>query len=209
MINSGWKKDYLRYKDFFLSVANVYKTKPNLRIYLELILSLSTIIIFALFAVRPTVLTIIELDKQIKTKEETILNLKLKIKNLQTASNLMQNESENIRFIDQAIPNNASPDTLVRQIQDIAKESSLQILSFSSSGINLLGVDPKNKRQQDELNFTFSATGTYQSIFLFLSRLENLRRPIKFDSFVINSNVTENGKVLVSIISGKVPYLLK
>ena len=206
-MNNGWKKDYLRYKDFFLSVANVYKTKPNLKIYLELILSLSTILVFSLFAIKPTILTIIELNKEIKAKQETSLNLKQKIKNLQTANNLMQSELENIMYIHQAIPDNATPETLIKQIENLAKENSLQILGFSTSDVTLLGKDAENKKVQNELPFTFSARGTYQNIFLFLTTLENLRRPIKFDSFIINSNISEEGKVLVFTITGSVPYL--
>lgn len=206
-MNNGWKKNYLRYKDFFLSVANVYKTKPNLKIYLELILSLSAVLIFSLLAIKPTVLTIIELNKEIKAKQETSLNLKQKIKNLQTANNLMQNELENIMYIHQAIPDNAAPETVIKQVENVAQENSLQILGFSTSEVTLLGKDAENKKIQNELPFTFSARGTYQNIFSFLTTLENLRRPIKFDSFIINSNISEEGKVLVLTITGSVPYL--
>lgn len=208
-MNNTWKKNYLRYKDFFLSIANVYKTKPNLKIYLELILSLVTIIVFSLFAVKPTVLTIIDLTKEIKAKEETSIKLKQKIKNLQIASNLMQNSVQDIQYVEQAVPKNTNPEILVKQIEALANENSLQILGLSSSDIILSGIEPENKKVKNEVPFTFSATGTYPNIFLFLNKIENLRRPIKFDSFAINSNTTEGGKIIILTITGKVPYLLQ
>ena len=74
-MEKGWKRDYSRYKEFFLNIWRVYNTKPSLKIYLELILSLSTVAVFAVFAIKPTVLTIIELNKEISSKEETISKL--------------------------------------------------------------------------------------------------------------------------------------
>ncbi len=50
-MQTGWKKDYTRYKDFFLNVLNAYNNKPNLKIYLELFLSLTTIVAFSIFAI--------------------------------------------------------------------------------------------------------------------------------------------------------------
>ena len=100
----------------------MFINKTKFKIYLELILSLSTVLIFSLLAIKPTVLTIIELNKEIKAKQETSLNLKQKIKNLQTANNLMQNELENIIYIHQAIPDNATPETIIKQIENVRKK---------------------------------------------------------------------------------------
>ncbi|EKE06364.1 MAG: hypothetical protein ACD_19C00016G0037 [uncultured bacterium] len=214
-MNNGWKKNYLRYKDFFLNIKGLYNTKPNLKIYLELLLSIFTIAIFAFFAVKPTVLTIIELEKQIKSKEETLIILKQKIKNLQIASNLLTSESQNIQYIEQAVPKNANPETLIKQIEEIANENSLQILTLSFSDITLLGKTDGAKKTSatkilangaNQLAFTFSATGSYQNINSFLIKLENLRRPTKIDSYIINSSTTETGKRIVLTITGRVPY---
>lgn len=217
-MGSGWKKDYLRYKDFFLNVLNTYNQKPNLKIYLELILSLSTISIFAFFAIKPTILTIIELNKEIGAKITTSTALKQKIKNLKTASDILQQESQNIHFINQAVPKNDDLEVLVKQVENLLTESSLQILGFSSADIIIFGNKADVKKTSDvqklsddanELTFSFSASGSYQNILLFLTKIENLRRPIKIDSITINSSFVENGKVIVLIVTGRVPFLLK
>lgn len=213
----GWKKDYFRYKDFFLNILSVYNAKPNLKVYLELILSLATIIVFSLFAIKPTILTIIDLNNEIKSKEETSAKLKQKIQNLQTASNLLQTEANNISYIDQAVPNKATAEVLVKQIESLSIESGLKILGFSASDITLVGKATDTKKAKeienlpnnaDELPFSFSATGTYTAIFSFLNKIEELRRPIRIDSFIINSNVTESGKTLIMTVTGRVPFLL-
>ena len=215
---TNWKTDYLRYKDFFLNVLSMYNSKPNLKIYLELIMSIVTVTIFSTFAIRPTVLTIIELNKEIKNKEEVVVKLKQKIRNLQTISNLVQSQSDNIQYIDQVVPKTANVETFVKQVEILASQNSVQILGFSSSDVTLFGQSDSVKKKRDvealvgnpnELPFTFSATGSYQNITSFINSIENLRRPIKFDSFIINSNTTDQGKILVLTITGRVPYLLE
>ncbi|MCK4588646.1 hypothetical protein KAT60_02400, partial [Candidatus Woesebacteria bacterium] len=79
----GWRRGYLRYKSYFLNVIVVYKRRKDLRMFLEITLSLVTISFFAVFALKPTLLTIAELTKEIKTKEETVAKMDEKIQNLE------------------------------------------------------------------------------------------------------------------------------
>lgn len=201
----GWRKDYLRYKGFFLDILAIYNSKPNLKAYLELILSLGTIIIFSIYAIKPTILTIVELNNEIKSKENTVSLLTQKISNLKIASNILQKESQNLELIDKAIPTGANVEQLVKQIEKIAFDSSVVIRNFSSANIFLKGSS--DKKVENELPVSFSVTGNYQSLFLFLQTIENLRRPFRIDSFVFNSNITaDNEKFIVLTISGNVPY---
>lgn len=212
----GWKKDYLRYKNFFLNVLRLYKDKPNFKIYLELVFSLFSIIIFMIFAIRPTVITISELNKEIKGKEEVLTKLKEKVANLQTASINLQNEASRLPLINQAIPGLASPEVFIKQIENIASQNGLLVIRFSASDILLVGKKEdiiKSKDftslsdDADELPFSVSVSGPYQNLFAFLKIIENLRRPIKVDSFTITSSVSDLGKVLTLTITGRLPFL--
>ncbi len=213
----SWKRDYVRYKDYFLNIVSSYNAKPNLKIYLELILSLSTIAIFSFFAIRPTILTIVELSKELKAKEETSALLQKKIADLQIAGATLQRESQNTIYVDQAVPEKANPEVFIKQVETLATQNSLTILGFASSDVPLVGRPEINKKaaglkklanNANELPFTFSASGSYQNIFNFVTQIENLRRPIKFDSFVVSSNTTDTGKVIVLTIAGRVPFLI-
>lgn len=207
----GWKKDYSRYKGFFLNVLRIYKSKPNLRIYLELMLSLGTIIIFSIFAIKPTILTIIDLNNEIKGKESTVLRLKQKIVNLKVASNILQEESQNLEFIDKAVPSNADVEQLINQLAKIAIANSVEIKNLSSADILLKdGLKKEVKFNEFELPINFSLIGPYQNLFQFLQSIENLIRPVKIDSLIFNSsNTVDNIKVIVLTVGGKVPYAQK
>lgn len=214
----GWKKDYTRYKSFFLNVLSAYNSKPNLRIYLELILSLGTIIVFAIFAIKPTILTIIEINNEIKGKEATIAKIDKKIVDLKTASNLLQTQSQNLALIDQAVPSEAELENLIRQIETTAINSSVELKSLTSSELLLKGSQEKKRKVNDvsalpnnpeELPISFSVSGEYQNLFVFLQLIENLRRPVKFDTFIFNtSKSAEDAKTITLTISGRVPFLM-
>lgn len=199
---NGWKKDYLRYKEFFLNIINVYYSRPNLRIYLELMLSIVAIIVFSVFAIRPTVLTILELNNEIKSKQDLIGKLQQKTRDLETANNLFSSSTEDIKLIDQAVPDNSSPDIFIKKIEELAKNNSLQILAFSMADVSIKGQESKN-----ELPFTISVTGTYSNINLFLENLEKQIRPAIINSFTINSVIVDGSKKLTLLLDGKLPYL--
>lgn len=212
---SSWKKDYFRYKEFFLNIIKIYTLKPDLRIYLELVLSLMTISIFAFFAIKPTVITIIDLNKEITEKERINLALQQKLTSLQTADYLMQSETPRLLLLDQAIPSKALPEVLIKQLENLANSKSLKILNVSLSDTIIVGKKDTSKKGLDEIKLSsksntlpliMSVTGDYQNLAAFLSDIENLRRPIKINSLSITSNMSENQRTLVLTIAGLTPY---
>jgi len=197
----------------------VYYAKPNIKIYLELILSLTTIIIFSIFAIKPTILTIIELNKEIQTKENTIAEINQKLINLQKANDIMQSESEKLARIEAAIPSSASPENIILEMERLANKNSLQILNLSMSEVIIMGNEKLKKRgaetfeklplEADELPFTVSLSGSYQNLVLLISDIENQIRPVKIDSLTINTSTTEEGKVLILTVAVRLPFVKK
>lgn len=205
-MGQGWKKDYTRYKGFFLNVLGAYNSKPNLKIYLELMLSLGTIIIFSIFAIKPTILTIIDINNEIKAKEATIEKLQKKLIDLQTASSILQNQSEDLEFIDEAIPNNANLEKATKQIESLAILNSITLTSLTSSDVLLKGQMDK---KENELPVSFSVSGEYQNLYAFLQAIENTKRPFKIDSLIFNSTKSIDEKKLITLtISSLAPFII-
>lgn len=213
----GWRKDYLRYKTYFLDIYNVYKQRKDLKMFLELLLTLATVSFFAAFALKPAILTIIDLVREIKKKEETVSKMDTKIQNLQQAQILFTQETARINLLETTVPEKPEPDNFVRQIEGLTASHPITLLGVSINEITLLGEE-KIKRKTDELEElpgnagklspSLSITGTYQGVLSFLSDLENMRRPIKIDTISILSSGVE-GQNLVLAVSGRTPYLKK
>ncbi len=201
----GWRKDYLRYKSYFLNVLNLYKRREGLRMFLEIILSLVTISFFSVFALRPTFLTISALLKEINTKKETVVKMDTKIKNLQTAQNVLRQESARIPILEFAIPQFPQPQNFAHQIEGVAATTQTQILGIRVDETSLKGELPA--KDPGAMGFSVSTTGNFQNLFSFLKNLENLRSPIKVDILGMSLSKREEGNILTLVVTGKVPYL--
>lgn len=212
----GWRGQYYRYKDVFLNIVSLYKRRRDLRSFLEVILSVSTIIIFTIFALKPTLLTIISLNNQINSRKQTLVLLNQKIVNLQTADNVFNQNQSLIPDVDFAISNNPQPDIVSKQIIGYALRDHVSLIGISIGQSVLFGENslPKSTSNQKPLPkgaiampISISVKGGYSDLMRFMKDFENLRIPTEIDSVTINSTETQEGNSMVAIISGRIPYL--
>lgn len=213
---TGWRGQYYRYKDFFLNIVSLYKKRKDLRVFLELILSLSTMIIFIVFALKPTILTIVSLYKEINEKRSTLSTLNQKITDLQTAANVFDQSQNFIPNVDAAVFGNPEPDTVSKQILGLASKNGVNLLGISIGQTIILGKSTTVKGTSDikplpesaqSMPVSISIRGSYSSLLGFIKDLENLRIPIKVDTLSIGSSQTQEGNVIVGVITARVPYL--
>ncbi len=184
-----------------------YHEKPALRAYIEIFLTLLTISLFGIFAIRPTVKTIGVLLKEIEAKQSTIKTMDEKIANLNSAKNLYMNEKEKIQLVKEAIPQKPEPDVLALQITELSKSVGVDITSMSLEGVTIIGVPAE---EDNILSFSLSVRGNYQQLLDFARRLEELRRPVKFDSISLSSEEEKDVRAIRLDFSGlKTPYLSK
>jgi hypothetical protein len=212
----GWRESYYRYKEFFLNISALYKQRADLRAFLEIILSLSTITVFLLFALKPTALTIINLLQEINEKRQTVASLTQKLNNLQIANTLLTQNQSVIPDIHIAVPDNPNPDTLSKQVEGLAAKDSTNILGITVNQVTLIGSGatpktlsglkslPKNAK---EMPFSVSVSGNYANLISFIKDFSNLRIATAVDSLGISSSITDKGRVIVAVISGRVAFL--
>lgn len=216
-MKSNWRGQYYRYKSYMLNTVAQYKERQDVRTYLEILLSLATVSLFAIFALRPTLLTIAELLKDIESKKQTIETLDAKIEDLAQANSLYVSEKDSILLLEDAIPSEAAPDQLIRQLEGLVSRHPATILSISVEDAPLLGKatqsSPIDKNIDiypdgaNALTFSISATGSYTTLANLITDLENMRRPVKIDSLSFNKRPVQNGEEqLVLVIKSRVPY---
>ncbi len=63
---------------------------------------------------------------------------------------------------------------------------------------------PENAR---EMQISISVKGDYSPLLSFVKDIENLRLANKIDILGISASTTENGRVIVAVISGRIPFL--
>ena len=209
----SWRQNYYRYKDYFLDIVSLYQKKQNIKTFIELILTLVAVTVFSVFALKPTAIAIGELVNQIKAREELVVQMDAKIKNIQIAQANVQTNKDKLALLDTALPIGPSPQDLIRQLEGVLGTSNTSIIGISLSDIQIVGIN-KNivSGETPAVEFSFSISGQYQNIVKLLNSIENTRRPNILSSVTISpedssDNAVERTDNLIFSVSAKAPYL--
>jgi hypothetical protein len=164
-----------KYKSYIVNALQVYQKKSELKAYLEIILSLLTVIIFMIFFIRPTLTTIGELYKNINTKKETLSKIDLKINQLSKAKEIYLENETKIDILKQAIPTEAKPENFVRQTEGIVFDSQVPIEGMKEKSIPIYEnvsisiVNPTTNQEGiqtvEKFEFSLNANSSYQNFF--------------------------------------------
>lgn len=197
MITTPWYRYYTKYRSYFSNNLNKLKKKDELKAYLELMLSLITVIIFSVFALKPTLVTIALLFKDIRYKEDVIQKMDVKIDNLKKAQDLLTRESVKISYVYEAIPISPEPETLIRQMEGISQTKGLPLSFLNLGSAGLKGT--VNPTSNLILNLSFSSD--FSDTLDFTKALETLRRQIVITRIYMNSE-QQKGTSDFQLVSG-------
>ncbi len=215
----SWRNTYNQYKNLFWKNYNYYKEKENVRNFVELILTSLAIVIFSVFALKPTANTIIEINKEIKAKKETLSKMDIKIKNLQKAQQILSQEESSLSLLDTSLPSKPDPEIVIRQIEAASNESEVEIRSISTKNIILagnsnVGVDrTKIPENSSYFETSISIKGRYENLIKTIQTYENLLRILIFDQFNLqpekDSEDDSNSETLNLNINAKALYFME
>lgn len=190
-------------KSQVLTVLLDFYQKPVARVSLELILSVLAVIFFAVFAIRPTLLTMSDLVKEIADKKELDKQMDLKIASLHTAEEQYDKYENKFYLLDQSIPRQFDLIESLKMIEKVAGEDQLVINRISVSSIidpisDLEAVEKLTEFQRDFLLVNVDVAGDYLKIKRFVEKLINLRQLMIVDQ-VSFSKKTESGDLSAQI----------
>lgn len=189
-------------------LAKFYR-QPVAKVSTELFVSLAVVAFFAVFAIRPTLITIGELISEIEAKEELAERLQSKVVALTTAQEAYQRFLPRIDLLNEAIPTQPRFVNTLKIIEKIASENNIIIQSASVTRIPdeemLLDIDHKTVDQTDFV-IELAVMGDYPSIRDFVGELQNIRRSFIVDemSFMVSEQTMQEN--LKADLVVKVPY---
>ena len=190
------------------NLANLYK-KPAAQVSMALILTIFAIIFFGIFAIRPTLATIVELNKRIDDQKIVVEKLEKKATALATAQSEYLLIEEKIPLIDAAIPKTQSLDTLLTQIEGIAATLNAPIDSIQVDEISFPEelVDEKDVGIVLDLPLNITISSTFMDIKEFMVLLSKIKRLVSVESISFSSETVEDGKLLKMNLSVKAYHL--
>jgi len=198
----NWKTEFYRYRRYFMNIRSFYGQK-KVRVYTEIVLSFLTTAFFLFFAVKPTLITITGLVKEIKDKRMVAQKLEEKINNLNIAQREYFAIQEDLYLVDQALPKDSQISTLVKQLEVLTIKNNVSLEGIQYSSVMLVG-GPK-REETEKIEFKLSVKGSYQDLRNFLLSLNKLRRILIINAFGFRRGKTEESLFLS--VDGEAFYL--
>lgn len=189
------------------SLSNFYE-KPSARVSSALILTIFAIIFFATFAIRPTLTTIVELNKKIDDQKIVVEKLENKATALATAQSEYLLIEDKIPLVDAAIPKTNSLDTLLKQIEGIAASINIPLDSIQVDQVSFPEeIDKRDQGNVLELPLNISLSSPYLDIKEFMILLSKMKRLVSIDSVSFSTEKTEDGENIKMSLSVKSYHL--
>ena len=165
--------------------------KPEIRVPMEIILSVFASLFLITSVIRPTLVTVAELKKKIEDQSLVEKKLGTKIRSLIQARKQLDEYEVNLPLFEKAVPENYTYADLAKKIEIVAaqKKVSIESLIFSSvivsadEGENLKKKNKEKEREwvngdnvMKEFTVHFSVTASEAALTSFLKEIETLDR---------------------------------
>ena len=190
------------------SVLDQFYNNPVAKVSMELFLTIGLVIFLALFAIRPTLLTMSDLLKEIEDKKALDTQLSKKVAALNSAQALYLSVEERLPVLDAAIP--SGPDTIyvLKIIEKSATDTGVVVRSISVTEVpeTLSAIPSFEALSRTDLTMTVSLAGDYTSIKNFVSTLQSSQRTFVIDSVVFGTSESRGDKQLRASVTVHAPY---
>ncbi|MEI8232141.1 MAG: type 4a pilus biogenesis protein PilO [bacterium] len=201
-------------RKYNLDLRRYYRI-PAVQTSLTLVLSLFVMTIFLVFALRPTIVSIVTLKKTIIESESKLEKLDAKVLNLQKAATQLESVKSFLPTLNTNIPNGGamySPLSSTIEALSIQNQTQLDSESLGPTLLfsRLLSPFVPNKNQSVVLlPFNIRIVGDYNNVNTFLTKLLSMERIITIDTISIEKEVdSKNEATNVALnISGNAYYL--
>lgn len=196
-----------RYYRYYTFVKPILDSKAA-KTYGGPIFTLIAIGIFIVFAIKPTVETISDLQKKIEEYKQANEAITKKSDDLSKARANYKNLDPQVRtLITEKIPNN-NPNIreLIQALEQTAQENQASISALQIQPLEINAPNPnKVPSELTEVGFTFNVEGNYNQVINMLNTLANNTRILSIDK--LNVNKLQSGNNLFMAIKGKAYYL--
>lgn len=193
---------YSRYFTYIKPIMGI----PVIRNYAPAVFALLTMSILTFFAIKPTVETIIVLQKQLTEQKQILDKITEKSSSLSLGKKNYDNLDADAKLkISSFIPDSVSLNTIIKNLEDTAKIYDASVSALQIQPLTIPAKTEEHIGTISEMLFIFNAQGDYPKLISLLQKLMTSSRLISIDSVSI-STTSEGGSLLMSL-SGKAFYL--
>lgn len=210
----NYKTEIHRYKRYYQSIEGL-AAKPRTRAYTTAIFSFLAVSLFGWYAIRPTIQTILYLQKEIEDNRLVNTQMEEKIGKLIEAHATYQSVQENLPYLAQALPPVPEALTAIGQIRNIAIIRGASISAITSSAAPLLSKEQTSpnkptslkgilNRKVNSIQLSVVLQGTFDSLQGIIEDILSMRRIIT----IVTLSITPDRETEQKFSIGSIPLKL-
>lgn len=205
-----------KYSLYYQRISLIYR-RPEVKASLEIILSVFTVTLLILAAIRPTLTNIAALQKKIEDLDSVNKKADNKIAQVFNAQNQLNSYQDRLKLFDEAVPDKFSYQGMAGRIELLARRNNLSIQTIIMPGIRLFGTGKgagawstklltKDASNVVKAGITFTVSGEPSKVKEFLTEVENLDRLTLLDTVVMSTETGQAGKVSSLKVVGQISF---
>lgn len=193
---------YSRYFTYIKPITGI----PIVKTYAPVVFTLLAMTIFIVFAIKPTVETILVLQKRLKDAETIVAQVNAKAENLSKGRENYQKLDKTVKDkIASAVPDSIDLKSLIQTLEQSARAHEASVSALQVQPIALSVAQEIQELKLQEVSFIFNVETSYQTASAILQNLKRSSRLISIDKLTLNR--VGEGKNLIMSISGKAYFL--
>lgn len=161
----------------YYSLLEPLIVRPKVQAYLMIVLSLLAMAFFGWFAIRPTLITMINLNRQIEEARQTDKQLQEKINALVNAQNEYSALKPRLPILFNALPKEPRFTSFLKALTVVASDSASMLSEQSFQEINLFQTEKK----ENSIGFNLVVKGSEPAVNKFIKQLTSLERLITIE----------------------------
>jgi Tfp pilus assembly protein PilO len=182
-----------QYRKYYKSLEPTLN-KPKTKAYSTIIFFFLVVSLFSWYAIRPTVQTILYLQREIADKSEVSKKMDDKINALIQAQAVYDGAQDKLKYLDEALPTDAGAMDVLAQLTKLAETTGATFSAIRMGGSPLpaataedaSGTTPKPAADKNsEMTITLAVGGEYPAVSAFLKGIVDMRRLMTIDSIQI------------------------
>jgi Tfp pilus assembly protein PilO len=188
-----------QFSRYYTYIRPILKNK-TVKTYSSLVFSLFMVVIFSLFAIKPTITTIVALQKSIDEQEKLLEQIQKKGQDLEVGKrNYDQIDSDIKLTLLGLIPNSTSIPSLIDSLSSLAASFDASMSGVQIQPVDLDGPPDRLTKQAalKEIDFTLSVQGSYIQLTDFLDALYRIDRLINIQTVSFSKQI--DGRLTMTV----------
>ncbi len=174
------------YRKYYRSLEPIL-SKPKTKRYSTVIFFFLTVALFGWFAIKPTIQTILYLQREIVDKKEVNTKMDEKINALIEAQAILETIQPQLEVVSYTIPINPQAVDIARQLKNLAQTTQASLSAIQIASVPILVATPSSALpssvvKHTAIPITLSTDGSYNVLASFMSGLLAMQRIVVIDS---------------------------